>query len=87
MLALPTSGRGLAFDPGRQASCEIIAMLAPHIAMQNRHPACLSAGDRQRLLPDPELIPIRPLPARVHPLAVPVQDGKRQAANASASKP
>jgi hypothetical protein len=77
MLTSLTSGRGLAFDPGRQATCETIAMHVPHAPKQNRLLACLSAEDYQRLLPDPELKPIRPLPARVRPLAVAIQDGMR----------
>ncbi len=79
MLTSPIWSRGLAFDPGRQAICETIgetiAMHAPHSPKQNRRLACLSAEDYQRLLPDPELIPIRPLPDRVHPLAVSIRDG------------
>jgi len=64
--------------PGRQAICDTIAMHAPHSPKQNRVLASLSAGDyQQRLLPDLVLIPIRPLPARVHPLAVSIQDGIR----------
>jgi hypothetical protein len=70
-------GSGLAFDPGRQATCETITMHAPHCAKQNRRLAYLSVADYQRLLPDLEFIPIRPLPARVHPLAVSIQDGIR----------
>ena len=77
MLVSPASGRGLAFDPGRQATCETIAMHAPHCPKQNHLVAYLSAEDYQRLLPDLEFIPIRPLPARVHPLAVSIQDGIR----------
>jgi hypothetical protein len=53
-------------------------MCAPHSpksAKQNRLLACLPARDC--LLPDLELIPIRPLPAQVHPLAVSTQDGMR----------
>ena len=52
-------------------------MHAPHSLKQNRLLAYLSAEDYQRLLPDLEFIPIRPLPARVHPLAVSIQDGIR----------
>ena len=77
MLTSPASGCGLAFDRGRQATCETIAMHAPNSPKQNRLLACLSAEDYQRLLPDLELIPIRPLPAQVHPLAVSIQDGMR----------
>jgi len=77
MLTSPTWGSGLAFQPGRQATCESVAMHAPYSPKQNRVLACLSAADYRRLLPDLELIPVRPLPARVHPLAVAIQDGTR----------
>jgi hypothetical protein len=74
---LLTWGSGLAFDLGRQATCETIAMQAPHCAKQHRLLAYLPAADYQRLLRDLEFIPIRPLPARSHPLAVSIQDGIR----------
>jgi hypothetical protein len=77
VLASLTWGSGLAFDPGRQAVCETIAMHAPHSPKQNRLLPYLSTEDCQRLLPDLELIPIRPFPARVHPLAVSIPDGMR----------
>jgi hypothetical protein len=77
MLASPTSGSGLAYEPGRQAHCEAIAMRAPHSPNQNRLLACLSAEDYQRLLPDLEPIPIRPLPDRARPPAVFIKDGMR----------
>jgi hypothetical protein len=77
MLMSPASGSALAFDPGRQAPCGAVAMHAPHSPKQNRLLAYLSAEDYQRLLPDLELVPIRPLPARVHLLAVSIQDRTR----------
>jgi hypothetical protein len=52
-------------------------MRAPHPPEQNRLVAALSTGDGQQLLLDLELIPLRPVQARVHPLTVSIQDGTR----------
>jgi hypothetical protein len=62
-------------NPAAKPIVKPLPCACPHAPNQNRLLACLSAEDYQRLLPDLEPIPIRPLPDRAHPLAVFIKDG------------